>query len=41
MVQTPRPCVAATITVQLVPPVVVSNTWPTPGSSAPIIHLRE
>ena len=27
--------------VHLVPPVVVSNTWPTPGSSRPIIHLRE
>src|SRR5258708_2676552 len=27
--------------VQLVPPFVVSKTWPTPGSSGPIIQWRE
>ena len=27
--------------VQAAPPFEVSKTWPTPGSSGPIIHLRE
>jgi len=29
------------MSLQLVPPFEVSKTWPTPGSSGPIIHLRE